>query len=102
MKLSGLQKYILKNSYGRETKIPRSRFYKYYEIIKNPPKGEDKIKILTKSLERMIAKGLIIGQGEVTARKWYIKEIRLTNLGHRTAKNLLGEQTVLPLRNKRK
>lgn len=102
MKLSSLQKFILCQAYGREKRVTRSRFYRFYNGHKKPPKGEDKVKILTKSIERLIDKGLMVGFGERTKHKWYIKEVQLTALGRRLAKKMLGEQRELPLRQSKK
>jgi len=98
MKLSRLQKFILQQSYDKGKKVPRSQFYKFYDGKKLPPKAEDKVKILTKSLERLIDRGLLVGFGEITEYKWYIREVKLTNRGKAAAKKLLGVQAVLPLR----
>lgn len=97
MKLSALQKFILKQSYGGK-KIHRLAFSKFYNNKPKVPKGEDMGKIITKSLERLIAKGLIVGYGEITKEKWYIKEIQLTVAGRNVAKKLLGEQVKLPFK----
>ncbi len=56
-------------------------------------------KIITRSLERLIDKGLLVGYGLRTPQKWYIKEIRLTSLGRKAAKKLRGEQSRLPFLN---
>ena len=100
MKLSGLQRFILKNCYGSRSKVLRVRFGKFYNGKKRPNKLE-RIKIISKSIDRLINKGLLIGSGEKTQHKWFIKEVQLTRLGRRVAKKLMGEQTVLPLKKKR-
>lgn len=94
MKLSSLQKFILVQSYGREKKISRGVFNRYYGSVL---KGEDNIvKVISKSIERLIDKGLMVGFGEKTRDKWYIKEVQLTPAGRQLAKKLLGVQTKLP------
>lgn len=97
MKLSKLQKYILVNSLGGR-KINRRKFNKFYHTQKKKPKAEIITKIITKSLERLIDKGLMVGYGERTQFKWFIKEIALTTYGRKLAKKLLGEQQKLPLK----
>jgi hypothetical protein len=97
MKLSTLQKFILNLSYGSK-KTSRQVFNKFYNSQNNAPKGEDKVKIITKSLERLIDKGLMVGFGERTKYKWYIKEVRLTASGRRLAKKMMGEQAKLPFK----
>lgn len=54
-------------------------------------------KVITRSLERLIDKGLLVGYGVRTPEKWYIKEIRLTSLGRKVVKKFHGEQTKLPI-----
>src|SRR3989339_360989 len=98
MRLSNLQKYILINLHGSKGKLKWSQLLRFYDKQKNPPKKDDQHGILTKSLERLIDKGLMIGYGRRTPEKWFIDEVKLTPRGRRTAKTLLGEQQHLPLR----
>jgi len=102
MKLSCLQKYILLSGYGEKGKFSRGRLLKFYDKVKRKPKKEDQVNIITKSLERLIDKGFLIGYGVRTPKKWFIKEIKLTTTGRRAARRLQGEQQVLPLRAKSK
>ncbi|MBU1037224.1 hypothetical protein KKF32_04305 [Patescibacteria group bacterium] len=97
MKLSDLQKFILLQSYGKVKRINRNLFNKFYNSHGKASK-EHHIKIITKSLERLIDRGLIIGYGEKTMNKWYIKEVQLTPLGRRFAKKLMGVQISLPFK----
>ncbi len=97
MKLSKLQKYILVNSINNR-RNGRQRFNKFYSLLSKKPKQEMITRIITKSLERLIDKGLMVGFGERTQFKWFIKEIKLTKTGKRLAKKLLGEQQKLPLK----
>ncbi len=102
MKLSQLQKFILKQglNYGRP-KIPRKIFDKFYDNLKNPPKPKIRANIITRSLERLIDKGLIIGFGQKTQYKLFIEEIKLTNQGKKRALALLGEQTQIKFRQRK-
>lgn len=100
MKLSALQKFIINQSYDGK-KVSRRVFDKFYNGQNHLPKSEDQIKNITKSLERLISKGLIVGFGELTQHKWYIDEIKLTPGGRRVAKKMMGEQTILPFKVKR-
>ena len=108
MKLSHLQKYILLAGYGEKEKFSRGRLLKFYA---NPsalratpfrkgrvPKKEDRVNIITKSLERLIDKGLMVGYGMRTPKKWFIKEIKLTAVGQRAGRKLQGEQASLPFK----
>lgn len=103
MKLSNLQKYILKKGLeSRSYRVSKNIFDKFYSAKKKKPKPEDQISIITKSVERLIKKGLIKGIGIKTAEKWFIKEVALTRVGIKKAKELLGKQQELPLKKRRK
>jgi len=98
MRLSQLQKYILVQTYGKKGKrIPKPGLGKYYKTQKQKPKKEDIQGTITKSIERLIDKELMIGYGIRTPHKWFIKEIRLTSKGRKEAKKLFGQQQALPL-----
>jgi hypothetical protein len=93
MRLSNLQKFILLECLNSKTgKILRARLNKFYEKIEKKPKVEMMTKIITQSIERLIDKELLVGFGERTSHKWFIKEIKLTDFGRRQTKKLLGEQ----------
>ena len=96
MRLSSLQKYILNVCYLAKGRVPRGPFNKFYEGKAQRPK--DIVDTITKTLERLIDHGLMVGLGVRTPKKWYIKEVRLTPLGRRLAKRLRGEQQRLPLK----
>ncbi len=98
MKLSHLQKYILGVGYAEKDKFGRGKILRFYEKQKRPPKMEDRVNIVTKSLERLIDKGFLIGYGVRTPKKWFIKEIKLTVAGKRAAKSLQGKQAALPFK----
>jgi len=98
MKFSALQKFLLTQSYNHKKKIDRKIFNKFYNQQAKPPKGEGRVKIITRSLERLIDKGLMVGFGERTKHKWFISEVKLTAIGRRQAKKLLGEQRKLPFK----
>lgn len=99
MRLSALQKYILTQSIlSRRTVVLRNDFRSFYGKQQHPPKVEDQQNAVTKSLERLIDKGMLIGYGRRTPEKWFIDSIKLTPRGRRTAKTLLGEQQRLPMR----
>jgi len=99
MRLSNLQKYILLEcGQTKNGRILRGRLKGFYDKIDKKPKKEMWTKIITRSIERLIDKELMIGFGERTKYKWFIKEIKLTALGRREARKLMGEQMKLPLR----
>lgn len=98
MRLSKLQKYILIQTYGKKgSRVAKPELRKFYKTQKIKPKKEDLQGIITKSVERLIDRELMIGNGVRTPHKWFIKEIRLTSKGRKQAKKLLGEQQTLPL-----
>ncbi|HLD28333.1 MAG TPA: hypothetical protein VJB67_01865 [Patescibacteria group bacterium] len=102
MKLSNLQKYILRQGLGSKSRrISKLVLVKFYGGQKNKPKTEDQINIITKSVERLISKKLVKGLGIKTAEKWFVKEVILTPFGIKQAKELLGKQQELPLKNRK-
>ncbi|HLD27605.1 MAG TPA: hypothetical protein VJB39_02030 [Patescibacteria group bacterium] len=102
MKLSSLQKFILKEGFGNRGKILRHRFHKFYDGQKIPLGRLSQVKIISKSIDRLIDKGLLLGFGEKTQHKWFIKEVQLTALGRGFGKKLLGEQKSLPFKKRKK
>lgn len=97
MKLSRLQKYILLSIHGIKGKYQRGQLFRFYDKQKNPPKKIDQQGIITRSIDRLIAKGLMIGYGRRTPEKWFIEEVKLTSQGRAEAKKLHGRQQSLPL-----
>lgn len=101
MRLSHLQKYIILQCLESKTgRISRTRLNNFYNKFKKTTKPELQTKIITKSIERLIDKELLVGFGERTKYKWFIKDIRLTRQGKKEAKKLLGEQLKIKFRKK--
>lgn len=98
MRFSELQKHTLLYCFGKSDKCNREPLVQFYKEKMLKPKQKDLVSIITKSIERLIEKELIIGYGVRTPHKWFIKEIKLTPKGKRFAKKLLGEQQKLPLK----
>jgi len=95
MGLSKLQKYIILQCYFANRRIKRTNLIDFYSKTKNLVKDKSRTKIITKSIERLISRGLLIGYGIRTMHKWFIKEISLTLDGKKQAVKLLGEQQKL-------
>lgn len=101
MNLSGLQKYILLQGLeSRRKSVDKKTLLDYYSHRKDSPPADDQLSIITKSVDRLISRGLAKGAGIKTAEKWYVREVILTSLGKKTARRLLGEQQKLPLKTK--
>jgi len=102
MKLSGLQKFILKKTLedtahkDRKNIVSRQRFYQFYQSQKKVPNKKVQANIITRSLERLIDRGLVIGYGEKTQYKLFINTIKLTPAGKKMTKQLFGRQASLP------
>ena len=97
MRLSKLQKYILKACVNyRSTRISKKIIEGFYQSTAEVPKNI--VNIITKSVDRLIAKELIVGYGRKTAKKWFIYNIRLTPRGKKIARTLQGKQQTLPLK----
>jgi len=75
---------------------------KFYNSYKKKPKKDIQINSISTSLDRLIKKGILVGFGEITKTKVFIDKVRLTTLGRKISKNLLGEQKKLPLKLKNK
>lgn len=90
MRLSALQRYILRECYqSGKARVSRQRFTTFYQSKKLP---KDAVDSITKSLERLIDKGLMIGYGRRTPEKWFIEDVRLTPTGRKVARTTLGQQ----------
>ena len=96
--LSPLQKFILKDCLNGGGVVKRDAFKKFYSKLAKPPKADDQQNALTKSLERLIDRGYMIGYGRRTPKKWFITEVKLTPKGRRRARSLLGQQQQIPFR----
>jgi hypothetical protein len=103
MRLSELQKYILLElDNSRQAQVSRRGLERYYTALPKRPSVEEIQNSLTKSLERLIDKGLLIGYGRRTPRKWFIEALKLTPLGRRSARKLQGEQQAFPFFKRRR
>jgi len=78
---STLQQFILERcyeSFGK--KLDRKVFENFYN--KNSGvKTKIQVNNITQSLERLIDRGMLVGYGVRTPKKWFIKEVRMTALG---------------------
>ncbi|MDP2684132.1 MAG: hypothetical protein Q8P20_03675 [bacterium] len=98
MRLSQLQKYILLSVYSARNNVKRNIFLKFYDKQKKKPKKVDQQGIITRSMESLIEKGLMIGFGRRTPEKWFIEDVKLTSKGKKQVKKLYGEQQILPFK----
>lgn len=97
MNLSKLQRFALIESYTRRgVRLSRTAIHRFY--ASSPSQPERIQDVVTKSLESLIDRGLMIGFGRRTPKKWFIEDIKLTARGRREARTLLGQQLSLPLR----
>lgn len=105
-----LQRHILKECFARKKdKVKRGAFATFYPV-KSPQPGasakgggfnrinrKNQIDTLTKCLERLINRGLLVGYGTRTREKWFIREVRMTPLGRREwVKWIASRQAKLP------
>lgn len=98
MLLSPLQKHILLSCvHSKGGKRSRAGLENFYTSMGQKILEKDTYHAITKSLERLIDKELLVGYGVRTPHKWYIKEIRLTPKGRSIAKGILrSRQIALP------
>lgn len=102
MHFSDLQKYILNEVWNtRKAKVNRNKLAKFYDSQPKAPDKNLQTKIITQSIERLLDKGLLVGFGERTQCKWFIKEVQFTSAGKRLARKLQGEQVELPFKKRR-
>ncbi|MDO8560310.1 MAG: hypothetical protein Q7S23_04755 [bacterium] len=99
MSLSPLQCYILKQAAGSpQGTLRRQVIVHFYDSVARKPKPRDLSTIIARSVERLIAKELVVGFGRKTAQKWFFDRVRLTPKGRGAARKLLGVQQALPLK----
>lgn len=91
MRLSDLQKYILKQTYVAGPRCPRTVFERYYK--KTSENDQD---VITRSIERLIGRGLLVGYGHKTSEKFYIQKVSLTPTGRKVARELRLRDQQLP------
>jgi hypothetical protein len=99
MKLSPLQRYILRSALNASQKtIGKPALNRYYDKQSQKPSRHDMATIVTKSVDRLIAKDLLIGYGRKTSERMFVDKIKLTSTGAKLARKLMGEQQKLPLK----
>lgn len=99
MRLSPLQKYILKTCGADNGTGKKEDFYGFYntaEFSKNKKIIQDTIH---KCLESLVARDLAVAYGKKTAQKWFIEKIRLTGQGRQAVKDIIKKrQAKLPIK----
>ncbi|MFZ6035790.1 MAG: hypothetical protein ACOYUK_01485 [Patescibacteria group bacterium] len=100
MSLSPLQRFILTSAFEARGKLQRTKLKQFYSSQKRKPSADDQQRIISRSIERLIERGMLIGYGRRTPEKWFIDEVRITALGRRTARKLYGTQQQLPFTKK--
>lgn len=97
MRFGPLQKYILLVSRSKRGWIDREIFLGYYQHSKKKPSKEDRVNSVTKALEKMVRRNLMVASGVKTSEKFFINTVKLTPEGRKAIKNLLGSQQRLPI-----
>jgi len=98
MRMSALQKSLLLTSLERGGRASKTILDISHQN-KRPASGKRNAQnVVTKTLENLIDKGFLVGEGVRTPKKWYIKAVRLTAVGRRIAKELRGKQLTMRLR----
>lgn len=99
IQLSRVQKAILLACFPMRGVVDRARFGRRAE--RTMTRAKDPMDGMTKVLERLIARGLLIGMGTRTRSRWYITHVRLTVEGRTVARRLVGTQQQLPMRSRK-
>jgi hypothetical protein len=76
----------------------RQAFLNFYKRQSKAPSRHDQQNAISKSVERLIDHGFLVGFGRRTPEKWYIERVKLTSLGRRKARSLLGQQQRIPFK----
>lgn len=80
-------------------KTDRKIFRSFYGKLIEPAKEKYQENIITKSIESLIDRELLIGYGKRTPHKWFITHTQLTKKGINAVQLILQEkQTKLPLK----
>ncbi len=98
MGISTLQRHILLTCLDHGGTSVRAHFLRFYSRSPKPPSVHDQVNAVTKALERLIDRELLVGYGVRTRLKWFIREVKLTPRGKRISRELLGKQQPLPFR----
>lgn len=100
MKLSPLQRHIMLSAFEARGRLQRTRLTQFYTSQKRKPSQADQQRIISRSIERLIERGLLIGYGRRTPEKWFIDEVRITPAGRRWTQKSFDEQQPLPFKRK--
>lgn len=99
MKLSKLQQFILLECWRfKGKKVSRREFLKFYDGYERKPEKKEVVKIITKSLERLIKRNFIVGFGKITEEKIFIEAVCLTAFGKQEMRKIMNRQQKLPLK----
>lgn len=99
MRLSKLQKYVLKECVASRNHVKPKTFQRFYDRQKERPSTHVQQDVITKSLERLIDKELMVGYGRRTPHKWFIDSVKLTAKGNVEGRRLRAlKQQKLPLK----
>lgn len=97
MAFSKLQQYIFLECYGRKGRCRKQNLTHFYNGKKGAPVKSLRVKLVARSIERLIDRGFLTGRGVRTKEKWFIDEVALTRRGRAVARDLRGRQQKLPL-----
>lgn len=75
-----LQRHILKECFAKKGEAVHRRVFNLFYKEKGV-RNKDKVNAITKCLERLVDKGLLIGYGTRTPKKWFIREVKITRQG---------------------
>lgn len=92
---SPLQRFILRKTF-KEGKVTLRACKQFYLRVNTKPTLHDQANSISRSIERLIEKGMLKGRGRRTAEKWFLEEVALTSIGRKHVRTLLFQQP-LPL-----
>ncbi len=98
MRFSVLQKHLLILGLNHGGRCPRGVLDGWYAKTNPEMMKRHAQNVVTKAVENLTDKGLLVAEGVRTQERWYIKSVRVTALGKKFAKRFQGQQLTMRLK----
>jgi hypothetical protein len=99
MRLSGLQKFIIIETYLSPNKTKfKADFYVFYAKEKLRKTRKAILDVIHKSIESLVSRDLLVAYGRKTGEKWFVDRVKITSRGRKAARELIfRKQRKLPI-----
>lgn len=97
MNLSSWQRLMLREAAKAKPRVHRRLFEQEYKRLNPEASQKEVMDMVTKTMERLIDRGLAIGYGYKTQYKLFLTTLNLTPAGRKVAKEISKKQILLPL-----